>query len=124
MNMFDLRRVVHDWLPKRNKAPSLGPLQQIWVDLTPMLRGGANGGTKPFILTLLRELAKQQAQALFHSTCRPEVVKEVDACKFCSKSFINQPLPPASTNGIAAPTRSRKPLYTSTRKRWFLRGAR
>lgn len=42
-----------------------------------MLRGGANGGAKPFILTLLRELAKHQNQALFHCTCRPELVEEL-----------------------------------------------
>ena len=54
------------------------PLEHIWVDITPMQRGGANGGAKPFILTLLRELAKHQTQALFHCTCRPELVEELE----------------------------------------------
>ncbi|MEB3263011.1 MAG: glycosyltransferase family 1 protein [Synechococcus sp.] len=54
------------------------PLQHLWVDLTPMLPGGANGGAKPFILTLLSALAEQQPTALFHATCRPEVLEELE----------------------------------------------
>lgn len=41
------------------------PLRHVWVDLMPMLPGGANGGAKPFILQLLRSLAQQQPQVQF-----------------------------------------------------------
>ncbi len=34
------------------------PLRHLWVDLMPMLPGGANGGAKPFILQLLTALAQ------------------------------------------------------------------
>ncbi len=52
-----------------------------------MLKGGANGGAKPFILTLLRELAKHQTQALFHCTCREELVDELEPLETPNLTF-------------------------------------
>lgn len=62
-----------------------------------MLRGGANGGAKPFILTLLRELAKHQTQALFHCTCRPELVEELEPLGMPNLTFT--PSIPAVADG-------------------------
>lgn len=44
---------------------ALPPLRQVWVDLLPMLPGGANGGSRPFILHLLSTLARQQPRVHF-----------------------------------------------------------
>ena len=38
------------------------PLRHLWVDLMPMLPGGANGGAKPFILQLLNALAQARPE--------------------------------------------------------------
>jgi len=73
------------------------PLERIWVDLTPMLAGGANGGAKPFILTLLCVLAEHQPQAQFHCTCRPELVEELEPLS--RPNLIFTPLVPAVAAG-------------------------
>ena len=39
--------------------------QKILVDLTPLLPGGINGGAKPFMLALLKELSDRQPAASF-----------------------------------------------------------
>jgi glycosyltransferase involved in cell wall biosynthesis len=62
-----------------------------------MLKGGANGGAKPFILTLLRELARQQPQALFHCTCKPELAEELQTLE--APNLIFTPSVPAVAAG-------------------------
>jgi glycosyltransferase involved in cell wall biosynthesis len=45
-------------------------LDDIWIDLLPLLPGGVNGGAKPFILQLLLQLVARQPQARFTAVCR------------------------------------------------------
>lgn len=52
-----------------------------------MLTGGANGGAKPFILTLLHELAKHQPRALFHCTCKPELAGDLQLLEAANLIF-------------------------------------
>ena len=62
-----------------------------------MLRGGGNGGAKPFILNLVRELAKQQPKVMFHNICKPELVEELKYLQ--APNLIFTPLVPAVTAG-------------------------
>lgn len=55
------------------------PLRQVWVDLMPMLPGGANGGAKPFILQLLRSLAQQQPEVHFRCSTGAALVGPLQA---------------------------------------------
>jgi len=49
----------------------------IFVDLTPLLPGGANGGAKPFVLALLTQLAQRHPEALFVAICQPACLSEL-----------------------------------------------
>ena len=51
--------------------------QKILVDLTPLLPGGINGGAKPFMLALLKELSDRQPAASFTAVVRQAVFAEV-----------------------------------------------
>ncbi|CAK6701999.1 glycosyltransferase family 1 protein [Synechococcus sp. CBW1107] len=75
------------------------PLEHLWVDLTPMLPGGANGGAKPFILTLLTELARQHPQVRFDCTCRPELLPELALASPLEPNLHVGPVIPAVAAG-------------------------
>ena len=49
----------------------------IFVDLTPLLPGGANGGAKPFVLALLSQLAQRHPEARFVAICQPASLAEL-----------------------------------------------
>jgi len=49
----------------------------IFVDLTPLLPGGANGGAKPFVLALLSQLAQRHPEARFEAICQPASLAEL-----------------------------------------------
>ena len=55
----------------------MGQPQKILVDLTPLLPGGVNGGAKPFLLALLKELSDRQPDASFTAVVRQDVFGEV-----------------------------------------------
>jgi glycosyltransferase involved in cell wall biosynthesis len=55
----------------------MGQPQKILVDLTPLLAGGLNGGAKPFMLALLRELSERQPAASFTAIVNQAVYEEV-----------------------------------------------
>ena len=55
------------------------PLKHVWIDLMPMLPGGANGGAKHFICQLLQQLAARNPQANFTAVCQAATVPELRA---------------------------------------------
>jgi len=52
--------------------------QKILLDLTPLLPGGLNGGAKPFMLALLKELSERQPAASFTAIVKQSVYEEVE----------------------------------------------
>jgi glycosyltransferase involved in cell wall biosynthesis len=55
----------------------MGQPLNILVDLTPLLPGGLNGGAKPFMLTLLKELSNRQPSASFTAVVQKAAYEEV-----------------------------------------------
>ena len=51
----------------------------MWIDLLPMLPGGANGGAKPIIIQLLQRLAARQPQTRFTAVCQADAAAELRA---------------------------------------------
>jgi glycosyltransferase involved in cell wall biosynthesis len=58
-------------------AIHMGPPQKILVDLTPLLPGGLNGGAKPFMLALLKELSCRHPEACFTAIVNQAVYEEL-----------------------------------------------
>lgn len=57
------------------------PLRQIWVDLLPLRAEGVNGGARPFILSLLRQLAEARPDAQLWCSTHPLLVEAPDALR-------------------------------------------
>ena len=55
----------------------MGPPQKILVDLTPLLPGGLNGGAKPFLLALLKELSCRHPEVSFTAIVNQAVYEEL-----------------------------------------------
>ena len=71
-------------------VPPKPGLDHVWIDLLPMLPGGANGGAKPFIFVLLQRLAARQPQVRFTAVCQPDAAHELRAIETDNLELIVQ----------------------------------
>ena len=88
----------------------------IFVDLTPLLPGGANGGAKPFVLALLSKLAQRHPEARFVAICQLASLSELRPLAKKNLVFrsLNGAEPPQRWFGSRRLARLRTRLWSRT----------